>query len=601
MIAAAYRRQTQGSRTLLSSLCRPLSLSCSAAQVEVAMLVQPSFRAAVAVAVATSAFAALVDFSPLMTPPLGPGTGANDGYVRQVLTDPRRGGYYACGAFGGLGGVQASTIAHVGVDGRITPLTGPGTAGTLGAAAAPCTAVALDPQNPDAVYIGLQASACGGSVSASSGSLCKWSWAAQNWTLVASVSAGAIRSIGFAGNTVYLGGDFYFCAAPARPDVISPNFCKLVGGAVMSTYNRNTGVSGVGVRGSIIPQAVLAIVPAGAAAPSWLPATGADMNSAAYVCGQFGTAGGSNTLAYLFLAANDATNASNTLFLPLLSSGSGSLDSACMAATALDGGARILFAGFFSQAAGVTARKMATFDGSTVRAVSNFLSDSSGVVAVAYEPVSGWLYAATSTAAVDFASPHGYMMRVNMSSGYSSPLLSASRVPGVQLINTSSGTLAVAPCSPVRASSSSGACRPLSLANLPDGRLVVAGSMEVVDGTTLVNGLVYWDGMQWAQAGRPGTGANDVVYASAPLSLGSMAGNSSSGAFLMGGSFTFVGGTPARAAAIVQPAGASQFYDFDDAATEVSPAHPSSLPSPHAFGRTMAAASLRVCMTVISK
>lgn len=473
--------------------------------------------------------------------------------------------------FGGLNGVAVSGIAHVGFDGlNVTALAGPAAAGASASIVGTCTAVALDPQDPDAVYVGLAPSGiCGGmGLPASAAGLCKWSWSAQSWTLVARTFGNSftviIRSISAAGSTVFFGGIWTSCAAPgASPGFPSQSFCKIVRGVVMGAYNRDMNAWGItpSFAGTDTPP-VRAIVAAGAVVPSWIATTGADMSTAQYVCGMFTTAGGNSALRSLFIAANDASNASNTLYLPVWRDSLGApvtaLDRECMAATRIDNGARIAFGGFFQSANGgtVPAQKMVAFDGFIARAVSPTMPyDGSAVIAMAQEPVSGWLYAATSSTSLNFAT-FGYMLRVNMSSGEYFRVMSSSGIPGVQLQPRSPGTWAAVPCSPTRAALADDACKPLSLATLPDGRLIVGGSMEVVDGTTLVNGLTYWDGAQWMPFSRPGAGANDIVYATAPLNLGSMAGSSASGAFLMGGAFTAIGGTPARGAAIVQPVGA---------------------------------------------
>lgn len=535
-----------------------------------------------------------VNVASMLTPPGGPMAGTNGGYIRQLLPDPFRGGYYACGLFGGLQSVLASGIAHVGSDGSsVTALVGSAAAGAAGTISGTCTAVALDPMDSDSVYVGIAPSGtCGtAALTASAAGLCKWSWAAQTWTLLATVSGtvrASIRSIAVVSSgagsllqpTVYFGGDFPTgCASPRGTTIPSPSLCKIVGGVVTGLLNRDTGVAGVAPLSINGATTVRAILPAGTAAPSWLASTGADVSSAAFVCGEFASAGGVSGLKYLFLAANDAGNASNTLFQPLLRTSAlapiDALDNACWAAIPLSAGSggsgpapgaatRALFAGQFATANGgaTTARKLVAFDGSSMTAFSPSIpSDSSTFTAIALDAAGSALYATTSSPQLNFVS-YGFMARINVSSGAISRLMPPSGIPGAQL-GSASATFA-RPCSPTRASLLDGACKPLSIAPLPDGRMAVGGSFEAVDGTTVANGLAYWSETgptaaggtpgRWSGFGTPGAGANDIVYAAAPLPL-PLSLDPTNRTFVIGGSFTFVGAVPARAAAIVQPAG----------------------------------------------
>lgn len=242
-----------------------------------------------------------VNIASMLTPPGGPMAGTNGGYIRQLLPDPFRGGYYACGLFGGLQSVLASGIAHVGSDGStVTALKGSAAAGAAGTISGTCTAEALDPMDSDSVYVGISPSGtCGtAALTASTAGLCKWSWAAQTWTLLATVSGtvrASIRSIAVVSSgagsllqpTVYFGGDFATgCASPRGTTIPSPSLCKIVGGVVTGLLNRDTGVAGVAPLSLNGATTVRAILPAGPAVPSWLASTGADVSSAAFVCGE---------------------------------------------------------------------------------------------------------------------------------------------------------------------------------------------------------------------------------------------------------------------------------------------------------------------------
>lgn len=518
-----------------------------------------------------STSAAGINLSPILTPPYGLGTGVNGGYINQVLADPRRGGFYVCGIFGGLQAVSVSGIAHIGSDGRlVTALAGSSPA--AGSISGTCASVALDPADPDAVYVGLEPfGTCGGGELGAYAGLCKWSWAAQEWTLVAMASGqttASIRAIAAVGGVVWFGGDFTNgCSSPFAGLIASPSFCKIVGGVVSAAYSMDgTGNAGVKPLSFGNPTTVRAILPTGATTPAWLAASGADVSTAAFVCGDFASAGGQPSLGFLFIAANDARNPNFTAFRPLMVNASGAVvqavSAACMGAVPLDGGQRIAFAGSFAKAAGgaVAASKLVAFDGSGLRPLApSLLPDTSSVTAVAVEPVSGWLYAALDAPSVGTTN-YGYMLRLNISNGAVARLLPPSGVPGVQVQPSSIGGgfgSAPRPCAGTRATIS---CRPRSLAALPDGRIVVAGSFETVDGSTVVNGLAFWAGGQWTPFGTAGAGANDNVYAAAPLSLSSSGGSGpsqgSGSALLIGGSFSFVGSTPAVAAAIVVPASA---------------------------------------------
>lgn len=544
--------------------------------------------AAIMVAALPSFVFSEANVASILTPSGGPMAGTNGGYVRQLLPNPFWGGYFACGHFGGLQTVLASGIAYISPDGiSVTSLAGPASVGAAGTISGVCTAVALDPMDSDSVYVGIAPSGTCGTItlSASAAGLCKWSWASQTWTLLATgtgmfrASIRAISIVTSAGSfsppttTVYFGGDFTSgCASPRGITIMSPSLCKIVGGVVTGMLNRDTGIAGVAPLSINGVTTVRAIVPAGPAAPSWLASTGADPASAAFVCGEFASAGGVAGLKYLFIAANDANNASNTLFQPLLRTSGlapiDAVDNACWAAipvpTRPGALSRALFAGQFATANGgaTPARKLVAFDGKNMTVFAPSMpSDSTVFTAIALDATGSSVYAAMSSPQLNFVT-YGFMARINVTSGAISRLVPPSGIPGAQ-VGTASASFALS-CSPTRASLVDGPCKPLTFAPLLDGRMAVGGSFEVVDGTTVANGLAYWSETGptpagstitpgfWSGFGLPGAGANDIVYAAAPLPL-PLSLDPTNRTFVLGGSFTFVGGVAARAAAIVQP------------------------------------------------
>lgn len=527
---------------------------------------------AAAFAALPCAHAAVADWAPLLTPPGGPGVGA-DGYVLKTTpAHPTRGGYFVCGNFSGLNGVVANAIAYVADSGDAIAL-----AGSTGAVVGTCTAAATDPLDPDALYIGLSpgvGAMCGTAALPTAAGLCKWSWADRSWTLLATASGSAgavspvvgpaiIRSIAIVGANVWLGGEFSSgCSSVSGTFVSSPNFCKIVSGAVTAALNPLTNVRGVSAAASGA-TAVRAIIPVGTAAPPWLPASGADLSTAAFVCGEFAGAGGVRALGYLFIAANNASDARNTVFLPLMYNGTApvaALDKDCAAAvpvpaTGVTPVPSVVFGGSFNNVAGGSLRspKLVSFDGIGMRTVAPSLpADLSNIfysltdAALSVDPMTGttWLYALWGPLSLNSLTV-GYIFRVNMTSGATGRLLPPSGVPGVQLVPTSI-SFAAAPCSFRRAQATASGCAPLSLAGLPDGRVVVGGTFDRVNGATPANGLAVWAQERWALLGTAGAGANDVVYASAQL------GSGATSMIVLGGGFTFVGNVSARAAAVVR-------------------------------------------------
>lgn len=509
---------------------------------------------AVFAAVVPGVDAALADWSPVLTAPGGSGTGTNNGIMRQLLADPRRGGFWACGQFSGLLSVPAQGIAHVSQDGSVvTPLAGPGPAGALSGVA--CTAVALDPLDPDSLYVGLRPTStwayCGlPSNLANQVMLCKWSFSGQNWTMIARAAASqlaVIRAISPSAGTVFFGGDWNVgCVGPTGFNYIASfHLCKVVGNTVMPVLRRS------GVRGA--SGIIRAIVPMGSTAPAWLAARGADPASANYICG---------VVDGLVIMANDAGNSTFVTEVQVSFNDTQpiqALDGGCwtakMISTGAPGSSALLVGGAFrtfsAGATRVSAPKLAIFDGTTARAVAPTLpTDSTAAIAADLDTTSGLVYASFDSHALNSV-VYGYILRANLMTGIVSTLPTSSGLPGVQLAPGSPP--APAPCAAVRdylgsVASPTDGCRPHTILALPNGRIAVGGAFERVNRNTVVNGFAFWANEAWQPFGIAGAGANDLVYAVAQLGPGR------SSPLVLGGTFSFVGNVSARLAAVVQPA-----------------------------------------------